>query len=83
MKKDSDNFRSSAIQGIMKRIKGRGITCVVYEPNIKENKFYRSKVIKSINEFKEMSDIIVTNRWESTLDDVSNKVFTRDIFFRD
>ena len=83
MKKDSDNFRSSAIQGIMKRIKGRGITCVVYEPNIKENEFYRSKVIKSINEFKEMSDIIVTNRWESTLDDVSNKVFTRDIFFRD
>lgn len=83
MKKDSDNFRSSAIQGIMKRIKGRGITCVVYEPNIKENEFYRSKVIKSINDFKEMSDIIVTNRWESILDDVRDKVFTRDIFFRD
>ena len=80
MKADSDNFRSSAIQGIMKRIKAKGIEVVVFEPELDQEEFYGSKVIVDLNEFKEMSDIIVTNRKATTLEDVEHKCFTRDLF---
>ncbi|MFW7410987.1 nucleotide sugar dehydrogenase [Vagococcus fluvialis] len=83
MKANSDNFRYSSIQGIMKRIKAKGIEVVVYEPTLQENNFFNSQVIKDINLFKEVSDIIVTNRFEPELEDVQEKVYTRDIFKRD
>uniref|UniRef100_UPI003F697A68 UDP binding domain-containing protein n=1 Tax=Porticoccus sp. TaxID=2024853 RepID=UPI003F697A68 len=80
MKADSSNYRDSAIQGVMKRIKGKGINVVVYEPTLQEDHFYNSPVIRDLEDFKKISDIIIANRVSDEIRDVTEKVYTRDLF---
>ena len=83
MKSDSDNFRQSSIQSVIKMLKNNGVDIVIYEPTLKEETFDGDKVIKDFEEFKKHSDVIIANRFEAGLEDVKDKLYTRDIYFRD